>query len=171
MAERITDSALSRKAKPAQEEDQRVREAYARRRLIPAARYARTDPFNLYSSHEREAVMACTWVGSKWPGRVPDDTAVFRCFSTDPDVTREASQTELQRLMAISAKPVFAVNHRWPDSMPQYTVGHSYRVAEIEARVAEIPGLYLIGNAFHGIGLPDCVRNAKQAAEAIQAAA
>ena len=58
MAERITDSALSRKAKPAQEEDQRVREAYARRRLIPAARYARTDPFNLYSSHEREAVMA-----------------------------------------------------------------------------------------------------------------
>jgi oxygen-dependent protoporphyrinogen oxidase len=120
---------------------------------------------------ERGAVMACTWLGTKWLGRVPADKAVFRCFSTDPDVTREASQAELQRLMGISAQPVFAVNHRWPDSMPQYTVGHSYRVADIEARVAEIPGLYIIGNAYNGIGIPDCVRNAKQAAEAIQAAA
>jgi oxygen-dependent protoporphyrinogen oxidase len=48
--------------------------------------------------------------------------------------------------------------------MPQYTVGHTARVAEIEARVAAIPGLYLAGNAYHGIGIPDCVRSAKQAA-------
>ena len=51
--------------------------------------------------------------------------------------------------------------------MPQYTVGHAARVAEIEARVAAIPGLHLAGNAYHGIGIPDCVRSAKQAAERI----
>jgi oxygen-dependent protoporphyrinogen oxidase len=119
---------------------------------------------------ERGAVMACTWLGTKWPGRVPEDKAVFRCFSTDPDVTREASQAELHHLMGIGAEPIFAVNHRWPDSMPQYTVGHSFRVADIEARVVQIPGLHIIGNAYNGIGIPDCVRNAKQAAEAIQAA-
>jgi oxygen-dependent protoporphyrinogen oxidase len=120
---------------------------------------------------ERGAIMACTWLGSKWPGRVPDDKAVFRCFSTDPDVDRAASQQELHRLMGITAEPIFALNHRWPDSMPQYNVGHSFRVAGIQERVARIPGLHTIGNAYHGIGIPDCVRSAKQAAEAIRAAA
>jgi len=110
--------------------------------------------------------MACTWLQTKWLGRVPADKAVFRCFSTDEDVTREASETELRRLMGITADPIFAVNHRWPGSMPQYTVGHTERVQAIQSRVAEIPGLYLAGNAYTGIGIPDCVRSAKQAAEA-----
>lgn len=122
----------------------------------------------LVPKSERGAIMACTWLGSKWPGRVPDDKAVFRCFSTDPGVARADSQAELHRLMGITADPVFAVNHRWPDSMPQYNVGHSFRVSEIQARVAQIRGLHMIGNAYSGIGIPDCIRNAKQAAEAIQ---
>ncbi len=116
---------------------------------------------------ERGAMMACTWLGTKWLGRVPADKAVFRCFSTNPDVTREAVQGELERLMGISAEPIFAVNHRWPESMPQYTIGHSFRVSEIEARVEHIPGLHLAGNAYNGIGIPDCVRNSKVLAERI----
>lgn len=116
---------------------------------------------------ERRAIMACTWVGTKWQGRVPEDKAVFRCFSTDPDVTREAALADLNRLMGMTAQPIFALNHRWTDSMPQYSVGHTARVQEIEARAAEIPGLSLIGNAFHGIGIPDCVRSAQKAAERI----
>ena len=51
--------------------------------------------------------------------------------------------------------------------MPQYTVGHTARIAELEARIAELPGLHLAGNAYHGIGLPDCVRSGKRAADAI----
>ncbi len=120
---------------------------------------------------ERRAIMACTWLGTKWLGRVPDDKAVFRCFSTDPDVTREAALADLNRLMGMSAEPIFALNHRWPGAMPQYAVGHIARVAEIETRAAAIPGLSLIGNAFHGIGIPDCVRSAKSAAERIGPAA
>ena len=118
---------------------------------------------------ERRAIMACTWLGTKWPGRVPDGKAVFRCFSTDPDVSREAVLTDLNRLMGMSAEPVFELNHRWPDSMPQYSVGHTTRVAEIDARAAAIPGFSLIGNAFHGIGIPDCVRSARNAAAQIAA--
>ena len=118
---------------------------------------------------ERRAIMACTWLGTKWPGRVPDDKAVFRCFSTDPDVSREAVLADLNHLMDITAEPIFALNHRWPDSMPQYSVGHTARVAEIDARAAAIPGFSLISNAFHGIGIPDCVRSAQKAAEIIAA--
>lgn len=116
---------------------------------------------------ERRAIMACTWLGTKWLGRVPGDKAVFRCFSTDPDVSRESVLADLNRLMDISAAPIFELNHRWPNSMPQYAVGHTVRVAEIDARAAVIPGFSLIGNAFHGIGIPDCVRSAKEAAERI----
>jgi len=118
---------------------------------------------------ERKAIMACTWLGTKWRDRVPADKAVFRCFSTDPDVTREAVEADLRRLMNISAEPLFAVHNRWADSMPQYTVGHAWRVEEIESRISKIPELYLAGNAYHGIGIPDCVKSGKEAAEAATA--
>ena len=119
----------------------------------------------LVPKRERNAIMACTWVATKWQGRVPEGTAVLRCFSTDPDVSEEAMRADLGRLMKIGAEPLFAFSNRWPESMPQYTVGHGPRIAELEARVAAIPGLHLAGNAYHGVGIPDCVRSAKEAAE------
>ena len=118
---------------------------------------------------ERRSIMACTWLQTKWLGRVPADKAVFRCFSTNPDVTREEAEGELRRLMGITAEPLFVVNNRWPASMPQYAVGHSARAAEIEGRIGQIPGLFLAGNAYAGIGIPDCVRSAQKAAEAVRA--
>ena len=116
---------------------------------------------------ERRAISACTWLNTKWIGRVPADKAVFRCFTTDPNLGREPVEADLRQLMGIDVEPIFALNHRWPDSMPQYIVGHSARVEQIEANVREIPGLYLAGNSFNGIGIPDCVKSAKAAAEAI----
>jgi oxygen-dependent protoporphyrinogen oxidase len=122
----------------------------------------------LVPKRERNTIMACTWVATKWQGRVPDGKAVLRCFSTDPDVSEEALRADLRRLMGITVEPLFAFSNRWPESMPQYTVGHAPRIAEMEARVAAIPGLHLAGNAYHGVGIPDCVRSAKQAAEKIK---
>jgi oxygen-dependent protoporphyrinogen oxidase len=53
--------------------------------------------------------------------------------------------------------------------MAQYTVGHAQRIEEIRARAAEIPGLHLAGNAYEGIGIPDCIRTGRQAAKNILA--
>ena len=36
---------------------------------------------------------------------------------------------------------------------------------QIEAACAALPGLYLAGNAYHGVGVPDCVRSGQLAAE------
>jgi oxygen-dependent protoporphyrinogen oxidase len=116
---------------------------------------------------ERQTIMACTWVATKWLGRIPADKAVLRCFSTNVNVTQEEVQADLRRLMGITAEPIFAIRNQCPDAMPQYTVGHTVRIAELEARMEEIPGLHLAGNAYHGIGIPDCVRSGKLAAEAI----
>ena len=51
--------------------------------------------------------------------------------------------------------------------MAQYEPGHIARVAQIEKRVAEIPGLAIAGNAYHGIGVPDCIRSGMEAANAV----
>jgi oxygen-dependent protoporphyrinogen oxidase len=67
----------------------------------------------------------------------------------------------------VTAQPKFTRIARWPRSMAQYTVGHTVRQAELEARLAEIPGLYVAGNAYRGIGIPDCIRMGRAAAEQI----
>jgi oxygen-dependent protoporphyrinogen oxidase len=123
----------------------------------------------LVPKRERHTIMACTWVATKWQGRVPDGKAVLRCFSTDSDVSEDAMRLDLHRLMGIGAEPLFAFSNRWPEAMPQYTVGHAPRIAALEARIAAIPGLQLAGNAYHGVGIPDCIRSAKQAVERILA--
>jgi oxygen-dependent protoporphyrinogen oxidase len=62
--------------------------------------------------------------------------------------------------------PVLTVIRRWPNSLPQYAVGHLERAAELESRLANFPGLTLLGNSLHGVGLPDLIRDAQRAARA-----
>jgi oxygen-dependent protoporphyrinogen oxidase len=66
-------------------------------------------------------------------------------------------------LLGISGQPVFTSVARWPNAMPQYTVGHVKRLALIEDRTAGLPGLYLAGNWQAGVGVPDCIDSAERA--------
>jgi protoporphyrinogen/coproporphyrinogen III oxidase len=124
---------------------------------------------------ERKLMFGCTWVGNKFDYRVPANMVVLRCFLgadamplSDVAVV-DAARAELHSIMGIEAEPVFHNIARWPHSMAQYTVGHQQRVARIEDLVRAIPGLYLAGNAYHGIGIPDCVRMGQEAATKISA--
>jgi oxygen-dependent protoporphyrinogen oxidase len=141
----------------------------------------RKDTFNhplkgfgfLVPKRERKLLAACTWVGNKFSYRVPDDMVLLRCFmggdalkETDESLV-EAAQRELRSIMGLQAVPVFHSIARWPNSMAQYTVGHSERLQQIESMVNEIPGLYLAGNGYRGIGLPDCIKAGKEAATRI----
>ena len=130
---------------------------------------------------ERRRLVACTWVGTKFSHRAPQAKLVARCFlggrqdaaildRSDSDVLAIVCE-ELRDIAGVTAEHRFHRIFRWPRSMAQYTVGHGARLAEIEARTAAIPGLYLAGNAYQGIGIPDCVRMGKTAAEAICGAA
>jgi protoporphyrinogen/coproporphyrinogen III oxidase len=73
----------------------------------------------------------------------------------------------LQRILGVTAAPVFSSISRWPKAMAQYTVGHAERLREIESRVSGLGGLSLAGNAYTGIGIPDCIRMGRSAAAAI----
>jgi oxygen-dependent protoporphyrinogen oxidase len=76
-------------------------------------------------------------------------------------------RSELREKMGVTAEPAFVRIQRWPDSMPQYAVGHERLVASLEERLADQPGLYLAGNAYKGFGIPDCVRMGRTTADGI----
>jgi oxygen-dependent protoporphyrinogen oxidase len=133
----------------------------------------------LVPEKERRRLVACTWVATKFPYRAPEGKIVARCFlggMEDAGVLDETDEAvlaavldELREIAGVTAQPRFWRIARWPRSMAQYAVGHPQRVAELQARVAAIPGLYLAGNAYQGIGVPDCIRMGKAAAQAILA--
>jgi protoporphyrinogen/coproporphyrinogen III oxidase len=134
----------------------------------------------LVPKRERRRLVACTSVGVKFPYRVPQGVTLLRGFlggADDPAVLAESDDAilatvldELHEILRFQAAPRFWRIYRWPRSMAQYAVGHPQRLAEIQARVAAIPGLHLAGNAYEGIGIPDCIRLGKRAAAAISRA-
>jgi oxygen-dependent protoporphyrinogen oxidase len=77
------------------------------------------------------------------------------------------ARAELARYLGFTAEPILARVDRWREAMPQYEVGHLTRIDAIDARVAQLPGLALAGNAYRGVGIPDCVRSGEAAADAV----
>jgi oxygen-dependent protoporphyrinogen oxidase len=130
----------------------------------------------LVPRRERDRIIACTWVGTKFRHRVPEDKVVLRCFlgggdegvlHLGDDELEACVRGELRRIMGLTAEPRFVRIARWPRSMAQYTLGHARRLEAIEMRLRNFPGLYLVGNAYYGIGIPDCVRLGRRAADCI----
>lgn len=123
---------------------------------------------------ERCALLAGTWVTSKWPGRAPDGHVLLRGFlgggrdpqrldRSDQELIAEARE-ELTALLGISGDPLFARLFRWTRQSPQYEVGHLERVTAIDDRLASISGLYVTGSGFHAIGIPDCIADGRDTA-------
>jgi protoporphyrinogen/coproporphyrinogen III oxidase len=121
---------------------------------------------------ENRPILGCTFSSVKFSDRVPEGYVLLRAFIDESALelceTEElttAAHTELERLLGISARPLFADLRRLPRAMPQYEVGHLDRVDALEAAVARHPGLALAGSAYRGIGIPDCVHSGELAAE------
>ena len=117
---------------------------------------------------ERKLMLAATWVNTKFDHRAAEGLAMIRCFTgeqgmrMDDGPLQQAMLDELREKMGITATPVFVRINRWPNSMPQYHVGHRELVKRIDAALPR--GVYLVGNAYSGVGVPDCIRIARQVA-------
>jgi protoporphyrinogen/coproporphyrinogen III oxidase len=134
----------------------------------------------LVPASEGRSMLACTFVHRKFLGRTPPGKAVLRAFlggmkneallaETDAQlvaiVRRELSEILGGKVVGLDVEPDHAQVSRWRRAMAQYAVGHQERIKRIAARVAELPGLRLAGNAYDGIGIPDCIRLGRRAAK------
>ncbi len=124
---------------------------------------------------EGKRLLAATFVHNKFPHRAPEDRALLRCFfagsnaenvwSLSDDEIVTIVRTELQQIIGLRAEPLFARVYKWKSAMAQYGVGHLERLDRIERLRQQLPALALAGNAYRGIGVPDCVRTGREAAK------
>ena len=118
--------------------------------------------------------LAISLSSEKYAGRCPQGTLIMRAFmggAVRPQMLDRSDQelielafAEVQALFGVRTKPHYQRLVRWERAMPQYHVGHVQRVVRIRELVAKHSGLALAGNAYDGVGIPQCIRSAKQAA-------
>lgn len=126
---------------------------------------------------EKSPILACSLSSQKYVHRAPEGKVLLRVFvggSRYPEMAEMAEEelrprviSDLAKLLGIDGQPLYASLARWPRTMPQYHVGHKELVERIESRAAGLPDFALCGNAYHGVGIPDCVHTAERAAERI----
>jgi oxygen-dependent protoporphyrinogen oxidase len=120
------------------------------------------------------SLLAGTFVDQKFDSRAPAGSRLIRGFfggatadrllhATDEEIAALARR-ELEAILGPLPAPVLTVVRRWPNALPQYAVGHLERMAELFARIDALGDLWLLGNGYRGVGLPDLVRDARSAA-------
>ncbi|WP_168119366.1 protoporphyrinogen oxidase [Paenibacillus sp. HB172176] len=123
-------------------------------------------------------ITACTWTSSKWLHSSPENKVLLRCYvghSEDQESVKlpdeeliAAVRRDVELSMGIKTKPLFTEMTRLNASMPQYPVGHLEHIKKFRGALAQkLPGVWVTGAAFDGVGLPDCIRQGKEAAAAI----
>jgi oxygen-dependent protoporphyrinogen oxidase len=126
-------------------------------------------------ARERRLLRSVSWMSSKWPDRAPPGHALIRASignATDAVVLEQHDRTlierahkDLRELLDIVEVPILARVYRRPRAMPQLEVGHLDRVSAIDRRLASVPGLFVSASGFRGIGLPDCISDARSVAQ------
>lgn len=122
----------------------------------------------IVSRNSNYHITACTWLHKKWPHSAPKDKALLRCYVGRPgqeeivDKSDEEIQSivlkDLKNSMNIDIAPELVLITRWKKAMPQYTVGHLSRLKTVERELADqLPGVFMAGCSYHGVGVPDCI--------------
>lgn len=123
---------------------------------------------------EKRRIDAITWTSNKPMTRGPEDYDILRVFfggggpsvvTMNDDEIIGVIRSELKEILGIEAAPVETAVFGWPDSFPQAFVGHLDLVDKIETMLPE--GIFTAGSSYRGIGVPDCIRQGKAAAQKV----
>src|SRR5699024_3917838 len=121
---------------------------------------------------------ACTWAHKKWRHTTPDGKIFLRRYVGKPndeavvDLSDEEISDivlkELRGTMQIKDEPEFPVVTRWKNIMPQYTIVHKERIEKVRNVLAvQLPGVFLAGSSYEGVGIPDCIGQGEKAVEEV----
>ncbi len=128
---------------------------------------------------EKRSILSGSFASVKYAGRAPDGEVLLRAFiggACQPELAElpedeliATAHREFADLLGIRGEPRQVQVSRHPQTMAQYYVGHQQRVEQIEARLARYPGLFMAGNAFEGVGIPQCIHRGERTAEQVVA--
>ena len=120
------------------------------------------------------SITAGAWISSKWPHRAPEGQALVRAFlggARDPDILSKtdtelinAALGDLTKILGIRGLPIMTRVYRWHRSSPQQEVGHAELMRRIDAALASHRGLFVSAAGFRGVGIPDCIADARHTA-------
>lgn len=127
---------------------------------------------------ENTNITSCTWSSSKWENRAPANKVLIRCYfgkagkeaildNSDENLIKMAVK-DLQNIIGLEGQAEYSLLSRWNNAMPQYQPGHNSKIEQIEKLTAQLKGIYLAGSAYKGVGLPDCIKQAKETVEKIK---
>jgi protoporphyrinogen/coproporphyrinogen III oxidase len=127
----------------------------------------------------RLRILGALWASATFPDNAPPEHVLLRVMlggardervlDLDDDELQRLVCDELGRVQGISGAPGYARVFRHPLAIPQYLVGHGTRLTRLETCLKRWPGLLITGNAYRGIGVNDCARNAWPVAEQVLA--
>ncbi|MDD3267554.1 MAG: protoporphyrinogen oxidase, partial [Burkholderiales bacterium] len=131
----------------------------------------------LFANKEESPILGTLWESSIFMNRAPNNKILFRSMlggASNPDVLSlsdvelyKKTQASLYKIMSIDVLPEFKVVFRHENAIPQYQLNHCELVTDIEKLLINHRGLYIVGNAYHGVALNDCVSSAKKLANSI----
>ncbi len=126
-------------------------------------------------------ILGTVWSSSLFPNRAPSDYVQLTTFlggATDPDTASLADSSlvdlahrELTPVLGLKARPTVSRVTAYANAIPQYNLGHTARISTIRADLANVPGLYLVGNYLRGPAIGACIEQAQDVAESIRTGA
>ena len=136
----------------------------------------RLDGFGMIvPAKEQRDALAISFTSNKYSGRTPDEEVLLRVFlggALRPEVMdrtdaqlEEIACREVREILKWDGRANWMGVIRWPEAMPQYTVGHCDRVAQLHTALRRLPRIAVCGAAYEGVGIPQCVRSGRQAVE------
>jgi oxygen-dependent protoporphyrinogen oxidase len=131
----------------------------------------------LIPKKEGRQILGCRWDSSTFDYRASGGKVLLwsilgGAFNPDQALLEDVSlerlvKEELRDILGIEKEPVFTKIFRHEKAIPQYTVGHNDKLEEMDDLIKGYPGLFVTGNAYKGVGINDCTRNASIIAETV----
>ncbi len=117
----------------------------------------------LIPSIENSDILGMTWDSEIFPHH--GGTKICVMLQGDKNASEKALNS-LKRYLGITKDPDASHIHCWKEAIPQYTLNHALRIQTFRQQLPS--NVYALGNSFEGVGINDCIFNAKQFVTEIQ---
>jgi oxygen-dependent protoporphyrinogen oxidase len=123
--------------------------------------------------------LGTVWNSSLFRNRAPEGSVLLTSFiggATDPQaVTLSAEEIsaivhrEISQVLSIRNQPTFSNVEIYQRALPQYNLGHTARIANLERESSALLNLKLVGNYLRGPAVGACIEQALAVADEIRA--